>query len=122
MKSRFLGAMLLTAALGLAACAEKAAQPAAPAPAPQPAPPAIEAARTVQATATVVSIDKKTRHVTLKTEDGKTKTLVVPEDKVPNFNQIKKGDNVVVDYFESLTLQLEQKGTPLQEPTVVAEA
>lgn len=125
MKSRFLGAMFLTAVVGLGGCAEKAAKPApeAAAAAPAPAPkPAIEAARVVQLTATVVSIDYKTRHVTLKGEDGKTKTLVVPEDKVPNFKQIKKGDQVNVDYFESLTLELEKAGTPLQAPTVVTES
>ena len=64
------------------------------------------AVATVQATATVMAIDKATRTVTLK---GPQRTVdVVAGDEVKNFDQIKVGDTVNVTYVEALTLELKK--------------
>ena len=60
-------------------------------------------------TATVVAIDKTTRTVTLK---GPQRTVdVVAGEEVRNFDQIRLGDRVVVEYREALTLELKKTRT-----------
>jgi len=100
-------------ALALGACGAKetvpaqtaAAPPAAAAPAAAPAPtPVLSgtlAENTVTANATVTAINQKTRMVTLKGPDGKSQTIQVDE-AVKNLPQVKKGDQVIVTYYESL--------------------
>jgi hypothetical protein len=65
------------------------------------------AATVVEATATVVAINAKTRVVTLKGASGKTMD-VVAGDEVKNFSQIHVGDNVTIQYREALTLELKK--------------
>jgi Cu/Ag efflux protein CusF len=98
-------------ALALGACgaketvpAQTAAAPApaaAAAPAPTPVLSGTLAENTITANATVKAIDQKTRMVTLKGPDGKTQTIQVDES-VKNLPQVKKGDQVIVTYYESL--------------------
>jgi hypothetical protein len=59
----------------------------------------------VDVTATVTAIDKATRKVTLRGPQGRS-VEVVAGDEVKNFDQIRVGDNVRVQYRESLTLEL----------------
>lgn len=54
-------------------------------------------------TATVEDIDYNTRMVTLKGPKGRTITMKVGED-VKNLNQVKKGDQVVAEYLESVAV------------------
>ena len=61
--------------------------------------------------ATVEDIDPATRTVTLKGEGGKT-VNVKCGDEVRNFNQIKKGDQVTVKYYQSVALGLRKPGEP----------
>jgi hypothetical protein len=63
---------------------------------------------TLEASAKVVRIDKETRTLTLKTEQGDT-VDVVAGDAVKNFDQIKVGDVVQARYTRALALKL--KGT-----------
>lgn len=56
-------------------------------------------------TALVVAIDKATRTVTLKGPQGRS-VDVVAGDAVRNFDQIRVGDSVVVQYQEALSLEL----------------
>jgi len=72
------------------------------------------ASQVVQATAKIVAIDAKTRTVTLQNDQGE-KTDVVCGDDVRNFDQLKVGDEVTFQYYESLTLKLEKV---TGEPTV----
>src|SRR5262245_25808391 len=74
---------------------------------------------TAEITATVVSIDKATRTVTLK---GPKRTVdVVAGDEVRNFDQIKVGDQVMVKYVEALTMELKKtKGKPDAKGEVAA--
>jgi len=66
----------------------------------------------VEITAAVTALDKVNRVVTLKGPKG-NEVDVVAGDQVRNFEQIKVGDQVNVQYQESLTLELKKtKGKP----------
>ena len=69
----------------------------------------------VKAEAVVTAIDKKTRTVTLKGEDGNVFDVVVGS-AVKNFAQIKVGDRVIAEHMEALTIEL-SKGSGLRETT-----
>ena len=60
-------------------------------------------------TATVEAIDYKARTVTLKGAAGNLVVLKVGEE-ARNFNQVKKGDKVTFDYYESIAVDV-QKST-----------
>ena len=71
-------------------------------------------ARTVEASAKVVSIDPAERTVGLKGAGGKV-VDVVCSDEVKNFDQIKLGDMVHVKYTESLYLELKKTKAGIRE-------
>lgn len=75
----------------------------------------VEAAKTyeqlVTVTATVEAVDMATREVTLKGPLGNEATFVVG-DQVKRLNEIKKGDQVTVDYYIGLLGELR---TPTDE-------
>jgi Cu/Ag efflux protein CusF len=86
-------------------------------PSSQRAAPAAEVLGDVKtATATVTGIDREKRTVTLKGEDGKTRTVDVPED-VQSFDQVKKGDKIRMTYQESAALDIYQPGEARPEAT-----
>ncbi len=62
----------------------------------------------IEATAQVVKVNKKTREITFKPEDGENVTVVAGPE-IRNFDQIKKGDTLKVNYMESLVLELKKK-------------
>jgi len=71
---------------------------------------------TAKVNATITKIDAPTRTVTLKTQTGKVVDLAVgPEAR--NFDQLKVGDKVAVEYREALTLKLEKGSGPLSMET-----
>lgn len=55
--------------------------------------------------ATVQEIDKKTRAITLKKENGETVSIVAPET-MRNFDQIKVGDIIHAKYQTSVSFQI----------------
>ena len=65
------------------------------------------AVRAVKITAQVVAIDKASRSVTLKGPKGNVVDVVASDD-VKNFDQIKVGDFVVVNFVQSLSLELQK--------------
>jgi len=67
------------------------------------------AAETVKASVVVTAIDKASRTVTLKTASGE-RFDVVAGDEVKNFDQVKVGDQVVVQYVRALSLELKKSG------------
>jgi hypothetical protein len=77
------------------------------------APGKAQVVQTVKTTATVVGIVPETRTVSLKRADGKV-VEIQASDEVRNFDRIKVGDTVTVDYTEALSLELKKggKGTP----------
>ena len=67
------------------------------------------AMETIKLTAGVAAIDKATRTVTLKTAKGKMLDVVAGPE-VKNFDQIKVGDQLVVQYAQALTLEVKKGG------------
>jgi Cu/Ag efflux protein CusF len=61
--------------------------------------------------ATVEKVDKDTREVTLKKEDGSTVSFKAP-DAVRNFDQIKVGDIVTAKYSESVAVSVRKSDEP----------
>jgi bifunctional DNA-binding transcriptional regulator/antitoxin component of YhaV-PrlF toxin-antitoxin module len=59
--------------------------------------------------ATVEKVNKDTREVTLKKDDGTKDTVTVPE-AVRNFDQIKPGDMVTAKYQESVAVSVRKSG------------
>ncbi len=110
-------AFVLACVMGAVACAtsgekEKAAPAAVPAPTPAPPAPPVSGTvseQTVTMTATVQKINLKKRLVTLRGPDGKVKTIKVDE-RVQNLPQVKKGDRVVISYYESLAYVVKKPG------------
>lgn len=69
--------------------------------------------------AKVQKIDHKARKVTLVGYDGTTETLTVgPEAK--NLDQVKKGDDVVVSYYQAIAFDVLPKGAKAEPATVAA--
>jgi hypothetical protein len=64
---------------------------------------------TTKMTATVVAVDKTSRDVTLKGPQGND-VVVTAGPEVKNFDQIKVGDQVDVEYQRALALELKKGG------------
>ena len=64
-------------------------------------------AQTIKASAVVTAVDKASRTITLKGADGRSFD-VVAGDEVKNFDQIKAGDQVVVQYVRALTMEVKK--------------
>jgi hypothetical protein len=64
---------------------------------------------TMTAKATVEAIDRSTRQVTLKNDDGTYEVLDVPES-VKRFDTLKVGDKVTARYYENIVLRLKAPG------------
>jgi hypothetical protein len=67
------------------------------------------AAAVAKLTATVEAVDPATRTVTLKGPKGELHSVVAGEH-VRNFDQIKVGDKVNIQYLESLAIELKKDG------------
>jgi Cu/Ag efflux protein CusF len=70
----------------------------------------VTAQQLTTATATVEAVDMKSRVLTLKDSEGQ-EFEVTAGDKVKNLQQVKVGDQVQVDYYQALTLQLNKMTT-----------
>jgi hypothetical protein len=69
-----------------------------------------------QMTATIDSIDKKGRVVTVKTQDNRLVSIKAGPD-VRNLEQLKKGDTLELDYFEAVDFEVRQ---PTEEEKQIA--
>lgn len=67
-------------------------------------------------TATVMRVDTAKRHLTLKGENGMEFTVSVPES-VKRLDEIKPGDKIKVDYYESVGLSMKKGGEGAAAPT-----
>jgi Cu/Ag efflux protein CusF len=109
-------ALLAAALLATTAIAQDKKAPAAPA-----APAAKEVAvisETAKITATVEAIDQKTREVTLKGPKGNKLTFVAGPE-VKNLAQVKKGDELVVEYAQALAIDLKKSSKTAVSRTIV---
>jgi hypothetical protein len=78
-------------------------------------------AQTMKITATITAIDKATRDVTLKGPQGNEVTVTAGPD-VKNFDMLKVGDQVDLQYVEALTLELKKGGGLVVGRTEKADA
>jgi NADPH-dependent 2,4-dienoyl-CoA reductase/sulfur reductase-like enzyme len=95
----FAAGVLSLALPGLVAAQDKSAPP------PSAAAKGKMVMETVRASATIESIDAKTREIILKDSEGK-KVEFVAGPEVRNFDQLKKGDVVTIDYGAALAMRL----------------
>jgi hypothetical protein len=104
--------IVVVCGLSLAACAKRSLPP--------PPPPvavatleegkgSLTASNVVTATATVESINQRTRMVTLRRANGERIRFRVG-DNVRNLPQVRRGDLVNVTYYESVALRLKKPG------------
>jgi len=89
----------------------------------QAAEPGAIAVSIVKASATVEAVDAAKRTVTLKGEDGQTKTLKCGPE-VRNFDQIKVGDTVNLTFVDEVAAYVRKAGAPpmAEEGAMVALA
>jgi Cu/Ag efflux protein CusF len=112
MQGRLRGLVVGLCVATLAACA---AEKPAPVPPPEVSSKTTETANKVETqnvvkmTARVVAIDHKTRMVTLRGPEGDPVTFKV-DDAVRNLDQVKKGDQVVASYYESIAIRVHKPG------------
>ena len=109
MKHRLVLTLAIAAALSPTAFAQQPKAPAAAVIAAS-APGVGAMAGAVKVTATVVALDAATRTATLKGAKGKIVDVVVPPE-AKNFDQIRVGDLVTVEYMRALTLELKGPGS-----------
>jgi hypothetical protein len=96
------------AALAVAACAT-----------PDPAPRTAQSETTVETTAVIQTVDKTTREVLLRTEDGRFVTMTAGPE-VRNFDQLASGDRVRAVFTESIVAGVAAPDQPSE--TVVTTA
>jgi len=65
----------------------------------------------VTVTATVEAIERSTRSLTLKGEDGKLEIITVPAE-VKRFDTLKVGDKITAKYYENIVLRKKAPGEP----------
>jgi hypothetical protein len=106
-------------ALSVSACSMFEKKPPAPPPGPPPSGVVSETVATVAAT--VTKVDLKARKVTVRGDDGKSRTIKVP-DEVRNLPQVKVGDQVVVAYYESVAYQVKKPGEGTMGVVVAEDA
>src|SRR5262245_32254809 len=70
--------------------------------------------------ATVVSIDRDNRIVALKGPKGNVVELAVDES-VTRFDNLKVGDVVTTDYYESVAYDIKKPGTPVGPDTITTQ-
>jgi Cu/Ag efflux protein CusF len=68
----------------------------------------------IEETATIEAIDKTGRTITLKNKDGETET-VYAGPQVKRFDELKVGDTVTFQYYESRAVQIRRPGDPAPE-------
>jgi hypothetical protein len=64
----------------------------------------------ISTTATVEAIDYKARTVTVRGPEGNTSTIKCC-DSVKRLDEVKAGDRIIVDYYESFAMQVVKMGT-----------
>jgi len=106
--------LIILAATCVWSCAAKKEVPAPPPPEvsaieKQESPDRLERSNTIRITAAVTDVDVKRRLVTLKSAEGEERTIAVGPE-VRNLAQVRRGDEVVVTYLESVVFQLYKPG------------
>jgi len=101
--------MVIAVALAIGGCQSTPPAEAA-APAPAPSGPFTAASSNVTLEGEITALDKATRAVTVTGSDGGSLEFVAGPD-VRNFNQLKVGDKVILDYQAAVALELQPAGS-----------
>jgi hypothetical protein len=112
---------LLVSSLGQADYQQKPAEPQKHEPQQKEPQKQVEDSWLVSTSATVEAIDHKTRMVTIRGPQGNTSTFKVG-DSVKNLDQVKVGDRVTVDYYQSLAVQVIKVGSAESSEEQVVES
>jgi hypothetical protein len=84
--------------------------------------PGVQESKMSSTSATVEALDQESRNITLRKPSG-TRTSFKVGDQVKNLHKVRVGDRVVVDYYESLAIQVVKPGTTRdQRETMVYSA
>ncbi len=106
-----IAAKLMTVVLFATACAANAAADSDTKATKSPAAlPSMQTEKLEELSATVTSVDPKTRIIVLKADDGSTGDYQAGPE-VKNFAQIKVGDKVVISYYRGLAAEVMPAGT-----------
>jgi len=87
----------------------------------QPAPPPAGEAQLIELKATVEDVDLAKRLITVKGPAGRTVVTKV-DPKVPNLENVKAGDNVLVKYYRAALQQAEQVDPETERAGAVTES
>lgn len=108
-------AVTLAALLGgVAGCTSSGSQDTLPPPPEANIPPrgtGVFADNMIEGEATIVTVDRGTRLVTLRNDQGEVTTVKAPADA--DLSRVKAGDRVGVAYYESVAINLANPDTPL---------
>jgi Cu/Ag efflux protein CusF len=121
MKIHLFPLTLLAAAVGVAPVPTQAQEAATATASAASAPGKATFTETVKAQAVVSSLDTAGRVITLKSADGKTHDMIAGPE-VKNFDQLKVGDKVNVQYVRALSLELKKLGAPGATPGAAASS
>lgn len=80
----------------------------------------VERSSTVTVTTVVEAVDHEKRLVTLRGPDG-TSSVIHVDEAVKNLPQVRKGDEVKVEYYESVAFQLRKPGEVNVGDAAIAE-
>src|SRR6185295_14791273 len=83
--------------------------------------PGVRESSTSSTSAVVEAIDQQTRMITLRGPAGNRVTFKAGE-RVKNLDQIQVGDRVVVDYYESMAIQVVKPGTSADQVETIVDA
>ncbi len=108
---QFILCCMAAAAIFTVGCAKDDKQPAA---ATGPKPSRFEEQKQTM-TATVTAVDPKTRMITLRDVDGETAVTFKASQEMRNLEQLKVGDRVTVEYYESVAIQVQPPGDPVND-------
>jgi hypothetical protein len=87
----------------------------------QPAPPPAGEAQLIELKATVEDVDLAKRLITVKGPEGRTVVTKV-DPKVPNLENVKAGDNVLVKYYRAALQQAEKVDPDTERAGAVTES
>lgn len=106
--------MRVTSLIGVVAGALVAVGCASPGPPTTALQPTMSSAETVRVTATVEAVDRENRILTLRTENGDLRSMLV-DPGVQNFDQIRREDRVVADYLQQVAVYVETPGVTAKD-------
>jgi len=83
--------------------------------------PGVQESTLSSTSATVEALDQESRNITLREPSG-ARTSFKVGDRVKNLHKIHVGDRVVVDYYESLAIQVVKPGTSGEQSETIVDS